>query len=291
MRAGRVAAACRRRPRAGLIARSPCWRSSPPSPSGSPSRCSRRRCGCLLAIVVVTTIALYVIYLQPCPHPDQVPRPGHDLPDPVPGHPGRSSRSPPPSPTSVTATAAPRRTRSPPSSAARVQQVARLGRVRPDHRRRAATPPPATSSSCSSTRATMTSPSAATPRVSRPAGRRAQRARQGHRGAGRPGPAERRRGRRPLRASSSTFFVPTANGAIKTQGLSRAFEGRPDPGLRRSLRLHHQLRDRRGLDGRQRCRARSSTRTARRCPRAGRSTSAWRTSPGPSPTRPSPARS
>ena len=69
-------------------------------------------------------------------HPDQVPRPGHDLPDRLPGHPGRRPRSARRSRTSVTATAARRRTRSPAIEASSVQQVAGLGRVRPDDRDR-----------------------------------------------------------------------------------------------------------------------------------------------------------
>ena len=68
-------------------------------------------------------VAIFVVYLQPWHIPHQVPRAGHDLPDRLPGHPGRVHVRRPRSRTSVTATAGRRRTRSPRSRRSSVQQV------------------------------------------------------------------------------------------------------------------------------------------------------------------------
>ena len=62
-------------------------------------------------------------------------------------------------------------------------------------------------------------------------------------------------------------------------GLTRAFEGSADAGLRRRLRLHQGHRDRPDVDRRRRATASSSTPRARTWPRAGRSTSGCATSP------------
>ena len=101
------------------------------------------------------------------------------------------------------------------------------------------------------------------------------------------GPTARSPRRRATRCSTSAqasaraediaaFSVPTEKGAIKSQGLSRAFEGEPAAGLRRGLRLHQGRRDRPDLDrGRLRRLLRRRAR-ARTWPRAGRSTSGFR---------------
>ena len=245
----------------------------------------------LLAIVIVTTVALYVIYLQPVPHPDQVPRAGHDLPDRVPGRPGRSSRRRPPSPTSVTATAGPKRRRSPRSSAASRPAGRGLDRVRPDHRRGRRRRHRRPRVPARRPRATMTAqqgdaegltplpdavlnergkvteaPEGLVLLSADEVGARSDGARDvlrpdRERGDQEPGPEPGLRGQ-PRHATydeACDCITDSATGDVWTADNDRGFVRRP--------------------------------RTGRRCHRAGRSTSGWPTSRAPSPTRPCPARS
>ena len=89
----------------------------------------------------------------------------------------------------------------------------------------------------------------------------------------------------------AAFTVPTEDGAIRSQGLSAAFEGIAGQNYDEACDCITDTRDRHGLHRGQRHRLLSSTRTAIRSPRAGRSASASRTSSTSSPTRPSPRRS
>ncbi len=88
-----------------------------------------------------------------------------------------------------------------------------------------------------------------------------------------------------------TFFVPTENGRDQEPGVESRLRGQSDAGPTTRPATASPIR-RPARSGRPTTMwARSSPRTARPCHRAGRSTSACRTSPAPSPTRPCPARS
>ena len=225
---GQGAGACRRRSARGSARQDhPAGGRSPPSRSGSPSRSSRRRCGSPL-VDRRRHHGRALRHLPPAvAHPDQVPRPGHDLPDRLPGHPGRLHGHAPRSPTSATATAAPRKRRSPRSRRGSVQQVAGsteyvltiAAERRPGHRRpRLPARRPGHEDR----------PAAATPRASTPLPDAvAQRARQGHRGAAGPGPAERRRGRRPIRRARDVLR-PDGERGDQDPGPEPRLRGPPD---------------------------------------------------------------
>ena len=177
-------------------------------------------------VLIVTTVAIFVVYLQPWHIPIKYLVPGTIFLIAVPGHPGHRDRSPPRSRTSATATAGRRRTRSrrsrrprssrSPDSAEYVLTIATDGR--PGDRRR--------SSSCCTTRRRRRSQQGTAEGLTPVTGATVSRDRQGHRGTG-PHDPQRRTGRVPARPTSRRSSSRPTNGAIKSSGLSRAFEGQP----------------------------------------------------------------
>ena len=107
-----------------------------------------------------------------------------------------------------------------------VGQVAGLRRVRPDHRDQRATRPPATLVFLLSDPKTKTVQRATRPGCTG-AGRDRHGHRQGHRG---PGYTVLNLGQAATRSTDvQDLSVPTADGAIQAPGLTRAFEGQGDP--------------------------------------------------------------
>ena len=170
-------------------------------------------------------------------HPAQVHRPGHDLPDRLPGRPGRVHVRRRRSRTSVTAIAAPRTTRSrrsrdrrssrSPGSAEYVLTIATAGRRRDREPRQFLLYDPTTKA------VQIGTPDGLTPCTDCVTTATGKVKSAGDLTILNLGQAAARS------ADVQAFSVPTDNGAIKASGVSKAYEGIADLDLRRGLRLHH----------------------------------------------------
>ena len=149
-----------------------------------------------------------------------------------------------------------------------------------DARHRRATRPPATSSSCSPTRPPADRSSAPPTASSRSTRATVEPPRRGKITARRRlhRPHHRRRPA-PAQDDIAAFSVPTDDGAIKSQGLSAAFEGAPQQSYDEACDCITDADDRPGLDRGRRRRLLRRRERRRTWPRAGRSTSASTTSP------------